>query len=348
MARERRNGRHGNDYAVFRTGRLRKIRSGNALLLAGSDEALSQLPYGNWIGGTIPYFMGPEGGVCSNSKIFVTEVPAGTLKTEVREFSAQQLPSICKDVPRHGFTFVIIPAGSAAHIAYAEGAPTYDGIFDQPVVGWISGVHASEIGKRKPKVFNGLTGSQSTDNAVVMRVSLPDNQRATLDIVNVFEPGSNGVITFPNSGFSAEECFVDGERKNLARYLKSIGHDERIPLIADYNGSLVNVSLQSVNESAGKVDFYAPVFSGVEYRCAKPVSDYVSAFESAMKGRSNGSCFSCNCILNYLYAGLEGKKTGSTTGPITFGEIAYQLLNQTLVRLQIWDISQLPSRASIQ
>ena len=32
---------------------------------------------------------------------------------------------------------------------------------------------------------------------------------------------------------------------------------------------------------------------------------------------------------------LEGKKTGAFTGPITFGEIAYQLLNQTLVYLEV-------------
>ena len=41
--------------------------------------------------------------------------------------------------------------------------------------------------------------------------------------------------------------------------------------------------------------------------------------------------FSCNCILNFLYANLEGMRTGEATGPFTFGEIAYIQLNQTLV-----------------
>ena len=45
--------------------------------------------------------------------------------------------------------------------------------------------------------------------------------------------------------------------------------------------------------------------------------------------------FSCNCILNYLYGELEGKKTPPYTGPVTFGEVAYQLLNQTLVYCEI-------------
>ena len=35
---------------------------------------------------------------------------------------------------------------------------------------------------------------------------------------------------------------------------------------------------------------------------------------------------------------LEGKKTDPFTGPVTYGEIAYQLLNQTLVYLELVDI----------
>jgi hypothetical protein len=35
---------------------------------------------------------------------------------------------------------------------------------------------------------------------------------------------------------------------------------------------------------------------------------------------------------------LESKKTNHFVGPITFGEIAYQLLNQTLVYLEVHDI----------
>jgi hypothetical protein len=35
---------------------------------------------------------------------------------------------------------------------------------------------------------------------------------------------------------------------------------------------------------------------------------------------------------------LAGKQTGAFTGPVTFGEVAYQLLNQTLVYLKIHDL----------
>ena len=58
-----------------------------------------------------------------------------------------------------------------------------------------------------------------------------------------------------------------------------------------------------------------------------------AAFAEQLSGRDAGS-LSCNCILNFVYGGLEGKKTPGFTGPVTFGEIAYILLNQTLVTLE--------------
>ena len=51
------------------------VAAGESLFLAGSREALSQLPAGNWIGGTIPYFMTEQGGLLAEDRIFVTRVP---------------------------------------------------------------------------------------------------------------------------------------------------------------------------------------------------------------------------------------------------------------------------------
>ena len=45
--------------------------------------------------------------------------------------------------------------------------------------------------------------------------------------------------------------------------------------------------------------------------------------------------FACNCVLNYLHGQLEGRRTGTVLGPMTFGEIAYQLLNQTMVYITV-------------
>jgi hypothetical protein len=86
------------------------------------------------------------------------------------------------------------------------------------------------------------------------------------------------------------------------------------------------------------VRFFAPVFAGVPYRHARPVADYVAAFASALPtGLHDRIAFSCNCVLNYAYSSLEGRKTDDIVGPITFGEIAYQLLNQTMVYLTLSD-----------
>ncbi|MGO9017966.1 MAG: DUF6976 family protein [Syntrophobacteraceae bacterium] len=61
-----------------------------------------------------------------------------------------------------------------------------------------------------------------------------------------------------------------------------------------------------------------------------------TTFEEFLPAKSiRRTYYACNCILNFLYGELEGKKTGNITGPMTFGEIAYQLLNQPMVFLEI-------------
>jgi hypothetical protein len=59
-------------------------------------------------------------------------------------------------------------------------------------------------------------------------------------------------------------------------------------------------------------------------------------FEAALpRGLGDAIALSCNCVLNYVHSSLEGRSPGGIVGPITFGEIAYQLLNQTMVYLTI-------------
>jgi hypothetical protein len=204
----------------------------------------------------------------------------------------------------------------------------------KPVVGWVAGVHLSRIGEDHPAVFNGLTSEASDNRAVVMQVTLPTNKIAEPNVVNVFWPGSGDVITFPNLGFEAKECSINGKPECFAEYMTRTKQDRHLPLMASQNGTLVNLSIQSVDEKAKRVTFYGPVFPGLQYRFASPMTDYVGAFDSI--DQSTGAiAFSCNCVLNYLYANLEGKRTGSITGPITFGEIAHRLLNQTVVQLVI-------------
>lgn len=315
-----------------------KIESGEALFLAGDENLLRCLPKGRWIGGTIPYFMDESGGVMSRSKIFVAKAPAEATGIKIAWYGEQDLERLVPEAPKNGFSVIIIPATSPAHVSYARNAPSYDGIFMKPIIGWISGTHLDDVGKIPPKVFNGDTGEVSDAKAIVMHVSLPIDKQASVGIVNLFRQGKGDLITFEEEGFSVTDCFVGGRKVNFEEYIASRKIDTSLPLVADYDGAMVNVSIQSVDDKAKKVAFYAPVFREVRYRIAEPVTDYVESFTASMPADLVNPVFSCNCILNYLYAGLEGKKTGSITGPITFGEIAYQLLNQTLAYLEISDI----------
>jgi len=315
------------------------IAAGQSLFLAGSRQALSHLPKGNWIGGTISYFMTDEGGQMSEDRIFVTPIPEFALSVEAADYGAAEIARIYQDAPEPGVTFLVVPASTKVHKNFAEQAPTCDGFLLKPVVGWVAGVRVDRIGHDKPAVFNGKSGAVLEDRCVALHVTLPANKIADIDIVNIFESGGGDVIRFEDASFSVGRCLIGGKQVNLADYVESHGVKTELPLVGDYNGTSINVSFQRVDSITHTVDFYAPVFPGVDYHFAKPVESYEGAFSrQIVAGDGSSPDFACNCILNYLYGGLEGKKTGGITGPITFGEIGHQLLNQTLVRLYIRDI----------
>lgn len=312
----------------------RELSRGKSFFIAGEEELLKKLPRGNWIGGTIPYFMAENGGVVTQDQVFATEVPPETVETSISWYTDASLPRLPSDSPDNGFSFVIIPATSRTHISFAQNAPEYEGNFLKNLIGWISGVHLNDLGKKAPRVFNGKTGENSAQDTIVMHCAVQEGKIPTIGIINLFQQGEGDTITFQETGFSVRECHVNGVEANFAEYLTRIDADTRLPLVANYSGAMVNVSFQAVKPDEGVVDLYAPVFSGVEYRIAAPVGDYVTEF-SRLLPRGMNTAFSCNCILNFLYSELEGKVTEGMAGPITFGEIAYQLLNQTLVYLEI-------------
>ncbi len=315
-----------------------KIKAGQPLLLAADESLLRQLPAGNWIGGTIPYFMDVDGGCLCRDRIFATELPGFISDFRVMTFDRATLPDINTGADIQDVSIVILPANSGVHVDFALNAPKYVGFATHPVIGWIAGVDLSELATATPKVFGGKPEALE-ESAVVLRFRVPDNKYAHISILNLFRQGGGDVIQFPNSGFSAEEAIVNGQRCNFAEYLTRIGADTKLPLVANYCGASVNVSFKAVDAAAGKVEFYAPVWPGTDYKLAAPIGDYVTEFESRLKQISSDKIvFSCNCILNYLYGGLEGRQTGAIVGPITFGEIAYQLLNQTMACISFEDL----------
>ncbi len=312
------------------------IQDDRILLLAGDEDLLSSMPEGRWIGGTTANFMTPDGGVTTKDKIFVTDMTEFAVDAKIKSYDEEELCKIGGDYLPNGFSVMILPGMSRIHADFAKEVLKFDDIFNTPLVGWISGVHFPEIGKRMPKCF-AENGAAQDNRASVLHISLSDRFMVRPDIINLFSQGDGPSIEFDREGFATEGwCRIDGKLMSLAAYILKNGIDTKLPLVANYNDAMINVSIQSVNPAEDKVRFYAPVFRDVTYRFADPVKDYISRFETEVDKASLGTvAYSCNCILNYLYGDLEGKRTGPMVGPITFGEIAYVLLNQTLVYLSI-------------
>lgn len=318
---------------------VEKINKGEYLIIAADESVLTDLPSGNWIAGTIPYFMTTEGGTVNREMIFVNTIEGiqSSNAPRITLYDSNSISRIAQEAPEHGFTIVILPAMSEVHSSYAQNAPDYANMYFSPIIGWVSGVHLDDIGSRSAKVgFGPARGMLADQQAVAMHIPLPTSQLASINIVNLFTQGDGPEIKFKTTGFNVAECSINGEVANLADYIKHAKIDTRLPLVANYSGVMINVSIQQINEANNSVGLYAPVFADISYRFAKPVENYIDSFNKELSASaSEGISFSCNCILNYLYSELEGKKTRELTGPITFGEVAYQLLNQTLVYLSI-------------
>lgn len=310
------------------------IRSGLHLAVAGREAALDQLPVGNWIGGTTPYFMDAGSGVVADAgSVFVTDISVLD-GVSLTSFGAEDLEQISAQCPDHGFAMTIIPFGSTCHNRFAAEAPHYPQAFLKPTVGWIAGYDLDDADARA-YVYDGRDGSKYEDRAVVAYASLADDVLFTLDILNIFTPDTGDTIRFAKTGNLQSQCIVNGVETDFAAYIRAQGRDDgALPLIGDFGGAHINASIQSIDAEA-TVHLYAPVFPGVDYHFAAPVGDYADAFRTALDGRADQNIlWSCNCILNFMFGSLEGQHVGAVAGPVTFGEIAYQLVNQTMVMIR--------------
>ena len=308
------------------------INEGKRLHISGDHTLLDKLPKGEWIGGTTPYFISEEGGIFTKDRLFVNEIDfALNIKTAVYgKYNIFQIVEECYD---NGLNLVIMPYSSEVAKRYAREAPEVEELLMHPTVGWISGMDLDEGGAAK--VYNGVTGESYTDRAVVMYIELPAGKTAMINMINIFsDDKTDPVIRFHDNTLSVKACTVNGQEENFADYIKRKGIDTRMPLVADYNGAYINTSIKAMED--GTVSLYAPVFKNIEYRFARYLDDYASEFRHKIsEAGAKAPFFSCNCILNYLYGDLNGQKLPPYTGPVSFGEVAYQLLNQTLVYCEI-------------
>lgn len=308
------------------------IADGKLLHIAGTESLLKKLPKGNWIGGSTEYFVAEDGGKVSGELLFVTEFTYESFS--IKSYDVSEIDNVAIDAFDSGFSIVIVPFDSAVHKEYAEKAAGFEGMFIKNITGWVSGVNLGVPGQT-PLVVDGMSGSAYSDKAVTMHLKVPEDKTVSINMINIFEQDeSSPIIEFNEEGFSVMKCLVDGKEEVLADYIAKSGIDTKLPLVGDYSGNGVNISFKSIEN--GTVNFYAPVFSGIKYRIAKGISDYEKEFNSRLAGfKDTNAAFSCNCILNFLYGELEGKSIEAFTGPITFGEIAYQLVNQTLVYVTV-------------
>jgi hypothetical protein len=313
----------------------KKIAAGGLLHIAGTESLLKKLPKGNWVGGSTEYFMAKEGGKVTGELLFVTEFPYKDFK--ITSYGADTVSNVAVDAFDNGFSIAVVPFDSAVHKFYAEKAPGFEDMFIKNIAGWIAGLNLGASGQT-PISVNGQTGEAHADKATVLHIGVPEDKTVTIGVINIFSQDENSpVIEFPEDGFLVKKCLVNGKETVFADYIAKNDIDTKLPLVGDYSGNGVNISFKSIDN--GVVYLYAPVFSGIKYRIAKSIPDYAHEFNSRLTDHLSDldakAVFSCNCILNFLYGELEGKVIEKISGPITFGEIAYQLVNQTLVYVSV-------------
>lgn len=310
------------------------IEANRYMVLTADENLLAALPKGNWIGGTIPYFMDNEGGVFTNEKIFVDDFTTLGLDFRIVEFDESDIREVANTSFENGFTILLLPGESAILEKYAMYSDNYENIFRNPVTGYVTGCDVKEMNTAVPKVFNGSSKKNYSGKAIALHVKLPDKKIARVEIVNIFKPIENSdIITFPETGFRQTECYINGIKRFLTDYLEEKKYDTQFPLIANQAGAIINKSFRAVNKETKEVTFFAPLQAYEKYMLAQKVTDYGKQFEQELH-KIPQTEFVCNCILNHLYGKFEGKRI-NLNWKTTFGEIAYQLLNQTLVYLTI-------------
>jgi len=312
------------------------INAGKVLVIAGDESLFSKLDLGNWIGGTVSCFMGENGGEVNHTEVFVSDFTDTIASFSMKEYDANEITTtMFQDRYSKGFSYLLLPGFSEVHQTYALKTRDASTLFDVPMMGWVTGVPLMDIKTKAPKVINGKTGVVSATKGLVLHCELKEGTYAELDIVNIYEQRVGDIITFQEDSFSCSDCLINGAPANLADYYIKNKIDVSLPLVANYSGASINVSITSVDEAAKRVSFFAPVLRGQEYSIAKPIEDLYGTFSNALPQDISDLLCSCNCILNYTNIDMKNKLSGDFRGPFTFGEIAYVLVNQTMITLSL-------------
>ncbi len=316
------------------------IKQGRTMHLSGSEKMLENLPKGNWIAGMTPYFMDEVGKVCDN-KIYVEDFSLIAEEVKIVALDDKEIKDIAKNnTYTNGFIFVILPLESQVYYAFSNNSLEFDNIYDNPVVGYVSSCLFEDYGKVTPKVVIGTDPKLISDKAAVMYVKVNDRLRVRAEIMNFDTIDfDTPALKFPKTSFTQSDCLIDGKPGNIAEYLENVnnrlGHYPQ--LITSQNGALVNRDIKSVDLEKGEVSFFSPAYDSDEYRLVKPNNNYLRAFNDNLKKKTDVmACFSCT---SYFLLGDFEYQHVDYNGVYTFGEIGYQLLNKTVVTLEV-DLAQ--------
>ena len=84
------------------------IDEGKVLHIAGDISLMSKLPRGNWIGGTIPYFISEEGGIYTKERLYVNEIDFGE-EVRIASYGKYNIFQIVEECYDNGLTMLIMP-----------------------------------------------------------------------------------------------------------------------------------------------------------------------------------------------------------------------------------------------
>jgi len=312
---------------------IKFIEEGRLLSIAADEQMLKQLPKGNWIGGTIPYFMDVDGGKFNKELLFVDDLTDFAEEFKIVSYDAKSIKNIANDAYNNGFTILIIPSASETLIEFGINSPNFDKIYEKPIIGFIAGFDLNKIGIDTAKCYWG-TNQSATDNGVAIHVKMPYKKLANIEIINLNTIDTNSpTIEVPKNCFTQGECLIDGKPGNLYDFI--VQNNYTRPLVADYDGAVINRDIMLKDEKTKTVTFFSPLFKDIKYYLANPIEDYYLKFNQMLdKVETSNVAYSTICVSYFGLAKLENRKL-KMTGPFTFGEIGYNLLNQTLVFLKI-------------
>lgn len=313
------------------------INAGRVMLLTGSPKALKGLPKGNWIGGSSPYFVDSIG-TEDYDKIFVDDFTLVAQNCKTAVYDETNIQDIAKNGFKNGFVVVVMPIDTKVHYTFANNALGYGNMFDNPVVGYVSATTPNENGNSVSISVSGNDCIISDKLVSVLYVELPDYLAARAEIENFDTIDENSPkIIFPQNGFVQSACTINGQQANIADYFEHTVKqqpDSNMQLITSQNGALINRVIRNIDLDKGEVSFFSPLAAGDEYRLVKSGTNYVEIFNRSLSAKQCDvlTCLSC---VTYFFGGNFLGKNICVNGIYAFGEIGYQLLNKTIVTLEI-------------